>query len=108
MTTNIIHLIVAQAKKDNMPEGLKLNTNTNTTVYPPGWIVGVDYKFEHENNFNSDEEYNSNEEYNNHNINKDNHIDTVDTNELHEILHQPSIHNIPNINNQKEISKENH
>ena len=42
MTTNIIHLIVAQAKKDNMPEGLKFSTNTNTTVYPPDWIAGVD------------------------------------------------------------------
>ena len=28
MTINIIHLIVVQAKKDNMPEGLKFNTNT--------------------------------------------------------------------------------
>ena len=46
--------------------------------------------------------------YNNHNINEDNHIDTVDTNELHDILHQPSSHNIPNIKNQKEISNENH
>ena len=27
---------------------------------------------------------------------------------MHEILHQPSPHNIPNINNQKEISNENH
>ena len=35
MTTNIIHLIVAQAKIDNMPEGLKFSTNTNTTLYPP-------------------------------------------------------------------------
>ena len=35
MTTNIIHLIVAQAKKDNMPEELKFDTNINTTVYPP-------------------------------------------------------------------------
>ena len=34
MTTNIIHLIDEQAKMDNMPEGLKFDTNTNTTVYP--------------------------------------------------------------------------
>ena len=98
MIMNIIHLIVAQAKKDNMPEGLKFSTNTNTTVYPPDWIAGVDYEIEHE-------EYNSNEECNNHNINEDNQIDTVDTNKLHEILHQVDDDNLSDIfqNTEEEI-----
>ena len=50
----------------------------------------MDYKIEYENNFNSDEECN------NYNINEDKHIDAVDTNKLHEVLHQPSLRNIPN------------
>ena len=61
----------------------------------------MDHEIDHQ-------DYNSNEEYNNHNIDEDNQKDTVDTNELYEILHQPSPQNIPNINYQNQISNENH
>ena len=54
----------------------------------------MDYEIENENELNNDEEYNDNKDEN--------------TNEIYEILHQPSPHNIPNINNQKKVSNEIH
>jgi hypothetical protein len=43
ITTSVMDLVHALAKKDHMPQGLKLATKTGTVLYDSTMIAGVDY-----------------------------------------------------------------
>ena len=42
-TPSVIKQVYALAAMNKMPQGLKINTRSNVTLFDASWIAGVDY-----------------------------------------------------------------
>ena len=87
ITPSIIKQVHALATMDEMPQGLKIQTRTNVTLFDASWIAGVDYNQnffeEEENDPDYEEETEQAESYDE--IEEEN-VDEMDENELADIL----------------------
>ena len=91
-TPSVIKQVHALAAMDKMPQGLKINTRSNVTLFDASWIAGVDYS---ENAFEEEED---DSEYDEESYEEENLIenssateemeeyDEIDENELADIL----------------------
>jgi hypothetical protein len=86
ITQNIIDLVLDMANNDKMPDGIKIESKSGTTIYDSSWIAGVDYEYDNNDIDNNDEydDNDNNDEYDD--IDNNDEYDDVDPNDLAEIL----------------------